>query len=81
MYKITGGDSLMGSGSEDEDDEGSGVGHHNSVGVPHLGVHGMGSGGPGDQIVGPGGDLPLGADHCKQEDSEDQGRPLRVLFF
>ncbi|XP_001601152.2 LIM/homeobox protein Lhx5 isoform X2 [Nasonia vitripennis] len=70
-----GGDSLMGSGSEDEDEEGSSVGHQHpgGVGVPHLGVHSMGSGGPGDQVVGPGSDMPLGGDPCKQEDSEDQG--------
>lgn len=71
-----GGDSLMGSGSEDEDEEGSSVGHQHpgGVGVPHLGVHSMGPGGPGDQVVGPGSDMPLGGDVCKQEDSEDQGK-------
>ncbi|KAG7206891.1 hypothetical protein KM043_000790 [Ampulex compressa] len=69
-----GGDSLMGSGSEDEDEDGSAPHHHHSrVGGTHLGAHNLGTGGPGDQTVGHGGDLPLGSDPCKQEDSEDQG--------
>ncbi|XP_043268548.1 LIM/homeobox protein Lhx5 isoform X2 [Venturia canescens] len=74
-----GADSLMGSGSEDEDDEGSGHHHHHhhhhhgGVGGSHLGPHGLVPGGPVDQVVGHGGDLPLGSDSCKQEDSEDQG--------
>lgn len=70
----TGGDSLMGSGSEDEDEDGSAHHHHGGVGGPHLGPHNLGPGGPGDQTVGHTGDLPLGSDPCKQEDSEDQGR-------
>ncbi|XP_012346331.1 LIM/homeobox protein Lhx5-like [Apis florea] len=68
----TGGDSLMGSGSEDEDEDGSAHHHHGGVGGPHLGPHNLGPGGPGDQTVGHTGDLPLGSDPCKQEDSEDQ---------
>lgn len=67
----------MGSGSEDEDDETSNVPHQHpvAVGVTHLGVHSMGLGGTGEQVVvGSQGDLPLGNDSCKQEDSEDQGR-------
>ncbi|XP_043685225.1 LIM/homeobox protein Lhx5 isoform X1 [Vespula pensylvanica] len=69
-----GGDSLMGSGSEDEDEDGSAHHHHHGgVGGTHLGSHNMGPGGPGDQNVGHTGDLQLGADPCKQEDSEDQG--------
>ncbi|XP_070169100.1 LIM/homeobox protein Lhx1 isoform X1 [Polyergus mexicanus] len=70
-----GGDSLMGSGSEDEDEDGSGHHHHHDPAVrgSHLGTHNIGPGGPGDQSVGHGGELPLGSDPCKQEDSEDQG--------
>ncbi|XP_071566414.1 LIM/homeobox protein Lhx5 isoform X2 [Temnothorax nylanderi] len=70
-----GGDSLMGSGSEDEDEDGSAHHHHHDSAVrgAHLGTHNIGSGGPGDQAVGHGGELPLGGDPCKQEDSEDQG--------
>ncbi|XP_017790543.1 PREDICTED: LIM/homeobox protein Lhx5 [Habropoda laboriosa] len=68
-----GGDSLMGSGSEDEDEDGSAHHHHGGVGGSHLGPHNLGPGGPGDQTVGHTGDLPLGSDPCKQEDSEDQG--------
>lgn len=70
-----GGDSLMGSGSEDEDEDGSAHHHHHDSTVrgAHLGTHNIGSGGPGDQTVGHGGELPLGGDPCKQEDSEDQG--------
>lgn len=64
----------MGSGSEDEDEDGSAHHHHGGVGGPHLGPHNLGPGGPGDQTVGHTGDLPLGSDPCKQEDSEDQGR-------
>lgn len=70
----TGGDSLMGSGSEDEDEDGSAHHHHSGVGGSHLGPHNLGPGGPGDQTVGHTGDLPLGSDPCKQEDSEDQGK-------
>ena len=66
----------MGSGSEDEDDEGS-AHHHHGTGSAHLGSHSLGAGGPGDQVVGHGGDLPLGSDSCKQEDSEDQGKSTR----
>ncbi|XP_058789626.1 LIM/homeobox protein Lhx5 isoform X2 [Phymastichus coffea] len=75
MHGRHGADSLMGSGSEDEEDETSNAAHQHSgaVGVTHLGVHSMGSGGPGEQVVGSQGDLPLGNDPCKQEDSEDQG--------
>ncbi|XP_015117803.1 LIM/homeobox protein Lhx5 isoform X2 [Diachasma alloeum] len=69
----TGGDSLMGSGSEDEDDDGSGHHHHHAGGGGHLGGHGVGPGSASDQSVVHGGDLPLGSDSCKQEDSEDQG--------
>ncbi|KAL0117153.1 hypothetical protein PUN28_010177 [Cardiocondyla obscurior] len=70
-----GGDSLMGSGSEDEDEDGSAHHHHHDPAVrgAHLGTHNIGPGGPGDQAVGHGGELPLGSDPCKQEDSEDQG--------
>jgi len=67
----------MGSGSEDEDEDGSGGHHHHhdsAVRGAHLGPHSIGPGGPGDQSVGHGGDLPLGSDPCKQEDSEDQGK-------
>lgn len=65
----------MGSGSEDEDEDGSAHHHHHGgVGGTHLGAHNMGPGGPGDQNVGHTGDLQLGADPCKQEDSEDQGK-------
>jgi hypothetical protein len=67
----------MGSGSEDEDEDGSGGHHHHhdsAVRGTHLGPHSIGPGGPGDQNVGHGGDLPLGGDPCKQEDSEDQGK-------
>lgn len=63
----------MGSGSEDEDDDGPG--HPHQGGVSHLGGHGMGPGGPGDSVLGPG-DLPLGSDSLKQEDSEDQGKSI-----
>lgn len=63
----------MGSGSEDEDEDGSAHHHHSGVGGSHLGPHNLGPGGPGDQTVGHTGDLPLGSDPCKQEDSEDQG--------
>jgi hypothetical protein len=65
----------MGSGSEDEDEEGSSVSHQHSSGVsvPHLVVHSLGQGGSADQIIGSGSDLPLSSDPCKQEDSEDQG--------
>ncbi|KAL2734585.1 LIM/homeobox protein Lhx5 isoform X3, partial [Vespula maculifrons] len=74
-----GGDSLMGSGSEDEDEDGSAHHHHHGgVGGTHLGSHNMGPGGPGDQNVGHTGDLQLGADPCKQEDSEDQVTAYRV---
>ncbi|KYN18931.1 LIM/homeobox protein Lhx1 [Trachymyrmex cornetzi] len=71
-----GGDSLMGSGSEDEDEDGSAHHHHHDSTVrgAHLGTHNIGPGGPGDQTVGHGGELPLGSDPCKQEDSEDQAR-------
>lgn len=71
-----GGDSLMGSGSEDEDEDGSAHHHHHDPAVrgSHLGTHNIGSSGPGDQSVGHGGELPLGSDPCKQEDSEDQGK-------
>jgi len=71
-----GGDSLMGSGSEDEDEDGSAHHHHHDPAVrgAHLGAHNIGPGGPGDQTVGHGGELPLGGDPCKQEDSEDQGK-------
>jgi len=71
-----GGDSLMGSGSEDEDEDGSAHHHHHDPAVrgAHLGAHNIGPGGPGDQTVGHGGELPLGSDPCKQEDSEDQGK-------
>lgn len=71
----TGGDSLMGSGSEDEDEDGSNHHHHHhgSVGSSHLGSHSMGPGSTGDQSIGHSSDLPLGSDSCKQEDSEDQG--------
>ena len=73
----------MGSGSEDDDDEGSNVGHQHpgGVGVPHLGVHNMTSGATGEQIVGPGSDIPLSGDPCKQEDSEDQGKHISSLIF
>lgn len=64
----------MGSGSEDEDEDGSAHHHHSGVGGSHLGPHNLGPGGPGDQTVGHTGDLPLGSDPCKQEDSEDQGK-------
>ncbi|KOX73604.1 LIM/homeobox protein Lhx1 [Melipona quadrifasciata] len=60
-------------GSEDEDEDGSSHHHHGGVGGSHLGPHNLGPGGPGDQTVGHTGDLPLGSDPCKQEDSEDQG--------
>ncbi|XP_011503574.1 PREDICTED: LIM/homeobox protein Lhx5 isoform X2 [Ceratosolen solmsi marchali] len=71
-----GGDSLMGSGSEDEDEESSNSishQHSSSVAVSHLVAHNIGQGGPADQIIGSGSDLPLSSDPCKQEDSEDQG--------
>lgn len=70
----------MGSGSEDEDEDGSAHHHHGGVGGPHLGPHNLGPGGPGDQTVGHTGDLPLGNDPCKQEDSEDQGKPAIPSF-
>lgn len=64
----------MGSGSEDEDEDGSAHHHHHGVvGGAHLGSHGLGPGSAGDPGVVHGGDLPLGSDSCKQEDSEDQG--------
>lgn len=63
----------MGSGSEDEDEDGNSHHHHGSVSSSHLSSHSIGTGGPGDQGVGHGADLPLGSDVCKQEDSEDQG--------
>ena len=71
----------MGSGSEDEDEEGSSVGHQHpgGVGVPHLNVHSLGPSVPGDQVVGSGTDLPLGNDPCKQEDSEDQGKSTKAI--
>lgn len=71
----------MGSGSEDEDEDGSSHHHHGGVGGSHLGPHNLGPGGPGDQTVGHTGDLPLGSDPCKQEDSEDQGRQRFTLFY
>jgi len=76
-----GGDSLMGSGSEDEDEDGSAHHHHHDSAVrgAHLGTHNIGPGGPGDQTVGHGGELPLGSDPCKQEDSEDQGKSSLFL--
>ena len=70
----------MGSGSEDEDEDGSSHHHHGGVGGSHLGPHNLGPGGPGDQTVGHTGDLPLGSDPCKQEDSEDQGTPVSHCF-
>lgn len=77
-----GGDSLMGSGSEDEDEDGSAHHHHHDPAVrgAHLGPHNIGPGGPGDQTVGHGGELPLGSDPCKQEDSEDQGKSWLILL-
>lgn len=70
----------MGSGSEDEDEDGSAHHHHHGgVGGTHLGSHNMGPGGPGDQNVGHTGDLQLGADPCKQEDSEDQGKIIYCI--
>lgn len=72
----------MGSGSEDEDEDGSAHHHHHGgVGGTHLGSHNMGPGGPGDQNVGHTGDLQLGADPCKQEDSEDQGKSSFTFIF
>lgn len=70
----------MGSGSEDEDEDGSAHHHHHDPAVrgSHLGAHNIGPGGPGDQSVGHGGELPLGSDPCKQEDSEDQGKSRLV---
>lgn len=64
----------MGSGSEDEDEDGSSVGHqvHDQVGS-RIVQHGLTSSGSSAQSVGHAGDLPLGSDPCKQEDSEDQG--------
>ncbi|XP_066589727.1 LIM/homeobox protein Lhx1 isoform X3 [Prorops nasuta] len=67
-----GGDSLMGSGSEDEDEDGSAHHHHQRTLQGHQG-HNLGPLVAGDQAVGHAGDLPLGSDPCKQEDSEDQG--------
>lgn len=78
-----GGDSLMGSGSEDEDEDGSAHHHHHDPivrGTAHLGPHNIGPSGPGDQTAGHGGELPLGGDPCKQEDSEDQGKSLVFLL-
>lgn len=72
----------MGSGSEDEDEDGSAHHHHHeAVRGGHLGPHSIGSGGPGDQTVGHGGELPLGSDTCKQEDSEDQGKWIWILNY
>ncbi|KYQ52718.1 LIM/homeobox protein Lhx1 [Trachymyrmex zeteki] len=61
--------------SEDEDEDGSAHHHHHDSAVrgAHLGTHNIGPGSTGDQTVGHGGELPLGSDPCKQEDSEDQG--------
>lgn len=72
----------MGSGSEDEDEDSSSVGHqvHGNVGSSHLGPQSLGSGGPGEQGVVHPGDLPIGSDSCKQEDSEDQGSHLFFSF-
>lgn len=78
----TGGDSLMGSGSEDEDEDGSNHHHHHgSVGGSHLGSHSLGPGSAGDQSIGHSSDLPLGSDSCKQEDSEDQGEFIFSLLL
>ncbi|KAL7304921.1 hypothetical protein TKK_0002719 [Trichogramma kaykai] len=59
------------SGSEDEDEEGSGLAnqHSENIGISHVEVHNMNS---IDRVICAGNDMSLG-DPCKQEDSEDQG--------